>query len=430
MNKLKFGFADTIITPIHPEYVYIDGYGDRTKPADGIRDDLHAKVCAVMEGEQVFLIFSLDLVGLRTYTYELISSQIHNITGISKENFALCCIHTHAAPATGLLDGLPIDTDYFAYVGECCARIAKQAIDRACYGSFNFEILPEKLVSSCNRRRGRDVIDRTIRAAAFRDQSGDLRGVICTAACHAVISTDYKLSADWLSVLNRMSSNEVPYLYLQGRGADIDPKDFYKFPIDEFIERLGSELAEPVKRFVDRTTAGDPVVGHLKWEYENVCIPMKQMNDIDFLQQGVQKYINKYLELPPEAPMKHAMLRKLEWYRHMLRIAKAGGSFDITVPLQYLAIGKTAVFAFVPFELLTLTGNKLEDIFAQVGFVREAIYICGYSNIVEGYLAPREEFEFGGYEVSGAAHVYNISETIPESEETILNWFSEIAKKL
>jgi hypothetical protein len=114
----------------------------------------------------------------------------------------------------------------------------------------------------------------------------------------------------------------------------------------------------------------------------------------------------------------------------MLRIAKAGGSFDITVPLQYLAIGKTAVFAFVPFELLTLTGNKLEDIFAQVGFAREAIYICGYSNIVEGYLAPREEFEFGGYEVSGAAHVYNISETIPESEETILNWFSEKAKKL
>ena len=429
MNKLKFGFADTIITPIHPEYVYIDGYGDRTKPADGIRDDLHAKVCAVMEGEKVFLIFSLDLVGLRTYTYELICSQIHNITGIPKENFALCCIHTHAAPATGLLDGLPIDTDYFAYVGECCARIAQHAVDHACYGSFNFEILPEKLVSSYNRR-GRDVIDRTIRAAAFRDQNGDLRGVICTAACHAVVSTDYKLSADWLSILNRMSSNEVPYLYFQGRGADIDPEGFYESPIDEFIERLGSELAKPVKRFVNRTTAGDHVVGHLKWEYEKVCIPMRQMNDTSFLQQNIQKYLSGYLEFPPENPKKHGKLRKLEWYRNMLRIAKAGDSFDITVPLQYLAIGKTAVFAFVPFELLTLTGNKLEDIFAQAGFVREAIYICGYSNIVEGYLAPREEFEFGGYEVSGAALLYNISETVPESEETLLNWFAEKAQKL
>ena len=430
MSKLKFGFADTIITPINPEYVYIDGYADRTRPADGVRDDLHAKVCAIMDNDRVFLIFSLDLVGLRSYTYELISSQIHNITGIPKENFALCCIHTHAAPATGLLDGLPIDTDYFAYVGERCAKIAKQAMDRACYGSFRFEILPEKLISCHNRRRGRDVIDRTIRAAAFHDQNGELRGVICTAACHAVVCTDYKLSADWLSVLNRMSGDEVPYLYFQGRGADIDPEDFYKFPIDEFVERLGTELVNPIKRFVDRTSAGDLLEADLKWEYENVRIPMKQMNDQSCLQQSIQKYLNEYLDLSPNDIQKHYKLRKLEWYRHMLRIAKASDSFDITVPLQYLAIGKTAVFAFVPFEVLTLTGNKLEDIFAKIGFERQAIYICGYSNIVEGYLAPREEFEFGGYEVSGAAHVYNISETIPESEETILNWFSEKAQKL
>ena len=60
MNQLKFGFADTVITPVHPEYVYIDGYGSRSKPADGVRDELHAKVCAIVNGEKTFLLFSLD----------------------------------------------------------------------------------------------------------------------------------------------------------------------------------------------------------------------------------------------------------------------------------------------------------------------------------------------------------------------------------
>ena len=430
MNNIKFGFADTTITPIHPEYVYIDGYGSRSKPADGVRDDLHAKVCAVVDRDRVFLIFSIDLIGFRKYTYDLVTTQIHNITGIAKENIALCCIHTHAAPTTGLLDGLPIDTDYFAYVGECCAKIAKKAIARATYGSFTFGILPEELTSCYNRRAGRDVIDRRIRAAAFRDKNGVLRGVICTAACHAVVSTDYKLSADWLSMLNKISSDEVPYMYFQGRGADIDPKDFHKFPIDEFIEKLGNELALPVKSFSESTTVGDAVTGELKWEYETVRIPMKQMNDKSFLQYGIKKYLDAYLELPPENHQKHYKLRELEWYRHMLRIAESGESFDVYVPLQYLAIGKAAVFAFVPFEMLTLTGNKLEEIFVSAGFPREAVYVCGYSNIVEGYLAPKEEFEFGGYEVSGASHWYNTSETLPESEGAVIDWFAEKAEKL
>ena len=430
MNNIKFGFADTVITPVHPEYVYIDGYGSRSKPADGVRDELHAKVCAVMDGDRVFLIYSLDLIGFRAYTYDLITTQIHNITGISKENIALCCIHTHAAPATGLLDGLPIDTDYFAYVGECCAKIAQKAIGRATYGSFSFEILPEKLTTCYNRRRGRDVIDRTIRAAAFRDRSGALRGVICTAACHAVVSTDYKLSADWLSVLNKLSSDETPYMYFQGRGADIDPMLYLNLPIDELIDRLGNELAVPVKSFAESTTVGELVTGELKWEYESVRIPMKQMNDKAFLQYGIKKHLDAYMELPPTEHKKHYKLRELEWYRHMLRIAEKGESFDVTVPLQYFAIGKTAVFAFVPFELLTLTGNKLEDIFADAGFPRAGIYICGYSNITEGYLAPAEEFEFGGYEVSGASHWYNTSETVPESEGALLEWFRSKAENL
>ena len=111
-DTLRLGFADAIITPPHPEHIYLDGYGFRLSPAtEGVRDDLHAKVCAMVEGEKIFLLFSLDIIGLREDTYCLVTSQISSLTGVAREDMALSCIHTHAAPASGILDELPIDTD-------------------------------------------------------------------------------------------------------------------------------------------------------------------------------------------------------------------------------------------------------------------------------------------------------------------------------
>ncbi len=430
-NTLCLGFADAIITPPHPEYIYLDGYGFRLSPAtEGVRDDLHAKVCAMVEGEHIFLLFSLDIIGLREDTYRLVTSQITDLTGVARKDIALSCIHTHAAPAAGILDELPIDTDYFAWVGEVCGRAALRAIERACPVSASFAILPETLGTSHNRRAERDVIDRSIRAVAFHDENGKLRGVITSAACHAVVNTAHSISADWLAELNKLSTDEVPYLFLQGRGADINPQLHLKLPIDEMIERLGCELSIPVKRFAANSMAGEPLSGELTRHYEIVRIPMKEMTDLNAVKEAIAKESQAYRAIDPTDIQKHFVLRQLQWWRHMEKMIEDGKDFALYVPLQVLAISKACVFLFVPFELLTLTGNKLEDMFAEVGFARETIYVCGYSNMTEGYLAPVEEFPFGGYEVAGAAHWYNIPEASPESEPALLEWFRKISQEL
>ena len=430
-HTLCLGFADAIITPPHPEYVYLDGYGFRLSPAtEGVRDDLHAKVCAMVEGEKIFLLFSLDIIGLREDTYRLVSSQITDLTGVKKEDMALCCIHTHAAPASGILDELPIDTDYFAYVGEVCGRAALRAIERACPVKASFAVLPETLQTSHNRRDGRDVIDCSIRAVAFCDENGTLRGVLCSAACHAVVNTAYSISADWLAELNKLSTDDVPYLFLQGRGADINPQLYLKLPIDEMIERLGRELSIPVAKFAANAPTGQSLAGELQVQYETVRIPMKRMTDLAAVRGEIARESAAYRALAPDDIQKHFVLRQLQWWRHMEKMIENGEDFALRVPLQVLAIGKACVFLFVPFELLTLTGNKLENMFAEVGFARETIYVCGYSNMTEGYLAPVEEFPFGGYEVAGAAHWYNIPEASPESEPALLEWFHKVSEKL
>ena len=430
-NELCLGFADAIITPHHPEQIFLDGYGFRLSPAtEGVRDDLHAKVCAVVDGKKTFLLFSLDIIGLREDTYRLVTSQISDLTGVARENMALSCIHTHAAPASGILDELPIDTDYFAWMGEVCGRAALRAIERACPVTASFAILPETLQTSHNRRADRDPIDRSIRAVAFRDGNGKLCGVITSAACHAVVNTAYSISADWLAELNKLSSDEVPYLFLQGRGADINPQLFLKLPIDEMIERLGRELSIPVSKFAQNAPIGNRLSGEVTCRYEMVRIPMKQMTDLAAVRTEIAKQFEAYREIDPKNIQKHFVLRQLQWYRHMERMIENGEDFALRVPLQAFAIGKECVFLFVPFELLTLTGNKLEDMYASIGFARETIYVCGYSNMTEGYLAPVEEFAYGGYEVDGAAHWYNIPEASPESEPTLLAWFEKISKEL
>ncbi|MBR4184636.1 MAG: hypothetical protein IKQ87_02625, partial [Clostridia bacterium] len=193
MNKISCGFADGLITPVL-NGTFLDGYGFRVTPAEEIRDELHAKVMALGDGEKTFLIYSLDLLALNPDLYKLVSRQIAAVTGVPVPQIALNFIHTHSAPCAGGLAEMPIDTDYFAHVGDICGELGLRAMGRRVPGSFCAEILPERLIHAYNRRH-RDVFDPRIRAAAFRDESGTLRGVICTANCHAVVNRRMSVSA-------------------------------------------------------------------------------------------------------------------------------------------------------------------------------------------------------------------------------------------
>ena len=81
MKELSVGFADGLITPVL-NGTFLDGYGFRETPADSVRDQLHAKVMAAGDGENTFLLFSLDLLALIPRLYKLISRQITAITGV------------------------------------------------------------------------------------------------------------------------------------------------------------------------------------------------------------------------------------------------------------------------------------------------------------------------------------------------------------
>jgi hypothetical protein len=156
---------------------------------------------------------------------------------------------------------------------------------------------------------------------------------------------------------------------------------------------------------------------------------MKPFPSAEILNNEISVLMEKYHSLP-QSVEKHCVLRDLNWHLTALESVKNGVSPDLKVPVQVFTLSGTAMFIMFPFELLTLTGYAAEDMAAEVGIPREAIYTVGYANSVNGYLAPKEEIDYGGYEIKDAAHWYGIAECGVESETAVLSAVRELICEL
>ncbi len=422
METLRVGFAQADITP-EIAGIYLDGYGMRTQPAESVRDPLYVKVCVMEDPAGAYLIASFDLCGLSQGFDRLIRDIASAICGIPAAHMALCCIHSHSAPAGGMLPRFPVNRDWLAHTGELLGQAALRARARAVPCTADFRILDTPLVHTCNRR-GQPERDPRIRTAAFRDENGVLRGVLCQASCHAVINTDYRISADYLSTLNAQSSDECPYLFLQSRGADINPSCM--IPVEEGIRTLGHDLADPVLSAAAEARDGIPLTGSAESLWEYVTVPMRFPGTAEEMEAMRREAARQYLATLPENTLKYHFQEKAIWLRLLLDMQARGQAPEIRVPLQLFRSPGVFVFAFLPFEVLTATGDRLEALFREAGYPAERIWITGYANSVNGYLAPPEVQSgdhYEAYEAYESAFGYNLPNTSPASEPAVLAWF-------
>ncbi len=425
MDTLRIGFAQENITP-EPVGFYLDGYGFRNRPADSVRDPLLAQLCVFEDAGGRHLLVSLDLGGLSLPYYQLVAGQITAVCGIPASRMALCVVHTHSAPAGGILAGIPLNRDYLAHLGEQIGHAALRALERAVPCTADFRILEHPLTYSENRR-GRSDRDPRIREVSFRDENGVLRGVICSASCHAVINTTYAMSADFLAVLNTRSTDECPYLYLQSRGADVNPSCMT--PVEEGLKLLGEDLAFPVWEAAAEVREGIKLEGRLESRFEYVSVPMRYPGTPEEIAADIEASQKEYLSLPTGSNEKHYALQKLLWLQHMQADQAKGLPAEVRVPLQVIRLPGVFVFAFVPFEQLTATGNRIEELFVKAGYPRERIWITGYANSVNGYLTPPELIACGDYEAFESARWFDLPNTSPESEPAVVAWFAKAAEE-
>lgn len=420
MNRVMCGFAQSVITPMG-EGIFMDGYGNRMTPAEDVHDDLYVKAAVLgTNTTDYFAIIVLDVCGFNARIYELLTDYLEGITGLDKSNIAICATHTHAAPAGGVLDGLPISDDFWCHTAEICGRAILDAVGRMCECSCSSAIADSGIRSSFNRRK-RPFIDQRIKVLVFTGPDGKVCGVISSASCHPVIHTSMELSADYPQVLTRRALEEygVPFLFLQGRCGDINPLVSEDISIQDAIEILGGELTDGVLNAVDKAAKSNEPVDYIRSSYKLARIPMKPFKRLEDAKKDYKEKLKDYMDMPWSLD-KHYALRELEWYRKISGKIKRGEVADIYAPIQIFIVGKRWIFVFLSFEILTNTGNKIETILRNMGYGEEDIFVIGYANSVNSYLTPVEELDIGGYEVTRASHWYGVPECGEFSEKVVI----------
>ena len=270
MGNLYCGFAETDITP-EPGHHFLDGYGFRMGPAEGVRDHLYARICAMKDGENRFVLISMDVCSMAGEMGRRMRMMIRGLTGLRDEEFAVCATHTHAAPGVGCLGDVPTNWIYWKHVAIQISETVKEALDSVCAGEFRFAFGKE--LKNIYNRRGRDVVDRRVFAAGFFDEDNRLRGVIGSPSCHCVCNVSMDISADYPAVLAARAAERypgVPFLFLQGRGADIDPIA----KGEEGLLALGNEYAESVFSALEEMKDSVVKEGPVKSLFRTIRIPL------------------------------------------------------------------------------------------------------------------------------------------------------------
>ncbi|MEA4833500.1 MAG: hypothetical protein VB118_12895 [Oscillospiraceae bacterium] len=429
MKKIRCGFAQVDITPL-PNESFQDGYGSRLLPPDAVRSKIYAKVCAItenLEGGKTHIIGAFDICGFNSKVSDILRDSVKYYCGIDRRDITICATHTHTGPACGVLDSMPLNLIYWYRTAEAFAKAAKEALDNRAEGNFEFRISDIELKTIYNRV-GRPYTDRLVRIGAFYDNNKALKGIIATGSCHPTVLGDQLISADYPGVMTtnlRVEYPGVPVLYLQGRGADTNPNYRDKLPADYLVNKLGTELSDSISDAVDKIDCDlfTDKEYNIKSAYKEAIIPRKPYYDEAAIENMIADSYKKYFDAS-EPVTKRCIFVEIEWLKLMRSRIKAEIAPEIECPIQALSLNDDIIFTFVPFELLCMTGNTIENYLAQKGYKKESTFVIGYANQVLSYLAPKNVFDDGGYDIGGtagaASHWYMLPDCSKETEPAVL----------
>lgn len=461
-NSTRFGFAQTVITP-DAQAVYLDGFGERITPAEGVRDPLYVKAFVICAGSFRYALAVFDACGFEKRIALGLKRSIARRNGLTPDCVTVCATHTHSAPASGVLGDLPINYYLWDQIGMCAALTVQEAFQTASPCSPVF--LRGDELSLMGNRRGRELCDRRIKICGFYDTENSLKGALVLASCHATCSSGMLLSADYPSVLTQAAQEKypgVPFLFLQGRGADADPLLPDELGDDERIAALGGELADKVLSALENFE-NDGCVSACAPQLASVTvkIPMLPYPPKAVLQKTIDFFEEKRGSAEDSFESRR-IVREIYWHQkalcETLEWEETPRENSLLAELQLLRLSDRAAFLFLPFEIFCETGNRLEAICGIHGLETDSVFIVGHANGTNGYLAPASEFKMddallsdmeywygkticakeagtkeilsGHYEIINAPHWYNLPQCSRTSEMAVIRGVEMLFEKL
>jgi len=425
----RAGAAKVKITPSEP--IFLAGYAGRTKPSEGVLQDIWIKAAAFQDGAgPVTVITTSDLVGLDTGTIEEVQRRVLARHGVPRERILFNYSHNHSCPVTGQVLHLyyNLSPEQSAAVARYTARLHDwyvEAISGAIGALAPAELSFEQGLAgfAVNRRRARPggrrlpgPVDHDVPVMAVR--SGDrLRAILFGYSCHATALSGNEINGDYPGYAQQELETAYPdavALFVMGCGGDANPLPRVMNSTGGEAVGLASMYGKILAAAVRQVLGGKmkTVGGPLRVAYGVADLPFRK------------------------APSRETLLARrksltglpLRFNDYLLKILERDGKLEEKhpYPVHVWRFGEDLTF-------IGLTGETVADYCLRFKgeYGWDNTWVAGYNNELLSYIPSLRVLREGGYEgTDGMAEYGRPAPYAPAVEEVIAHKVAELAEEL
>ena len=448
MNKLKVGYAGTLVNPPlnYPLHgYYLDRYGK------GFIDDLEASALAINCDDKTAIIISVDKGGFQQNVIAKFLDAINKETGVDKDYIFISATHSHTAPTTFFPEFFDVDKkfmdDYSDFLSVRLTQISKEAIADLKPAKMGYAVgnAPDR-IAYIRRYRMKDgttctcppindpniegpigELDQRVNVVRFaRDNADDV--VILNYGVHADTVNGDMYCSDWCGWTRKTVEKALDgtkCMCVMGAQGDVGSTNVHPIPGDMNDTEISfdNEMKSPgMARFVGRALAGVIIQVFDKVAFtdvEDICA----IKDVLQAKMNIPKkeempLARKYKELYEQGKsdlIPYTGMELTTVVAEALRMCKMENDPEFK-PLNVsgLKIGGIA-FVSLPGEPFTDIGVQIKD---TEGF--DLILPCAITNGYEGYFPMQSAFDEGGYEARTSPYAPTIAKDIVAKAKDVL----------
>jgi len=390
------GAAKIDVTPKEP--IWLSGYANRTKPAEGTLQPIYVKAAAFRQNNETAVIVTSDLQGFDVDMIANIATRAEKQFQLPRKGLVLNYSHNHSSPVTGKFLHLYYDlnqqqteavTRYTNKLQDQIVQVIGEAIKDLAPAELTFE---QGLAGiAVNRRRARPngralfgPVDHDVPVLAIRALGGKLRAILFGYSCHTTALSGYQINGDYAGYAQAALEKRYPGTtahFVQGCGGDANPlpriMNSDSAEAIELAEMYGKILARAVEAVLRAPM--NAVTGPLKTNYTEIQVPFTKPPTKEVLEEklkttrGFQQKQTQYL---------------------LNKLTKEGKLEEShAYPIQTVRFGTNLNF-------IALTGESVVDYCLR--FKKEygvdTTWVAGYNNELLSYIPSLRVLREGGYE--------------------------------
>ena len=353
----KAGAASVVITPERP--LQMAGYGGRKEPAEGTEQDLFAKALAIedRDGARVVIV-TMDLIGVIERLRTAVAQKVQEQYKIAPQALVMNASHTHCGPAYGREEAV----DYLDGLTQKLVDLVGQSLEGLepavlAYGHARCGFAMNRRTPTENGYRNHPnpngPVDHTVPVLRVDSPEGELRAVLFGYTCHNTTMGFLRWLGDYAGYAQEYFEKDHPgvtALFMMGCSADQNPYPRSKL---DYAQKHGRSLATAVERALE----------------------------------GGQR--TRFHQRAIDGPLR-SVLETVE-----LESAKEGRP-NRAYPVQVVRFGDDLAIIALGEEVVVDYALRLKRELAEPD--GPAIWVAGYSNSYDDYIASKRVLEEGGYE--------------------------------